>query len=160
MRLPFCASFAVATLFGTSALAESSIAVWSGPPASGRHEILAQGGGAVVPAHGVYGFGGLAFHSRGRSFVGWNLAMAAGPKDTFRGLSGGADLFLWRSLRLGAGFGIAWPFDKLGGNPIVIPLPEVSVGYHFGDGRLRAAVSLTQNLFSGTRGTVGVGVGF
>lgn len=118
-----------------------------------KNQSLLLSGVAWVPEtkRHFYGYGGLAFLRRSSEMWGWNLVAGGGPAHGFRTLSAGIDAWVWQNLRAGAGLGFAFPFREAAGNAIPLPIPEISLGYHFIPGTVAFGPNVTQNLFHGTR---------
>jgi hypothetical protein len=127
-----------------------------------ENQVILSAGINFIPgtAKGLYEYGELAYLRRHEDNSGFEFAVAAGPKNMYRALSGAFNFYIWRDLRLGGGGSFAYPLNELSGNPILLPMPEVLLGYEFKYSEFSVAVCLKQNLFFGTRANLGLGYSF
>lgn len=144
------------TLLAVALSAGSSLAK------ANSHTIAAAAGAAAIPHtnHTVYGYGVASYLRRSHGLMGWSGEVGGGPKGAYRLLAAGVDVYLWQGLRVGAGAGFAFPTNEIQGNAILLPIPEATLGYVGSvgsDGKWRPVAQVTQNIFLGTRASVGMG---
>jgi hypothetical protein len=85
----------------------------------------------------------------------WEATIGFG--ESYGGIAWQFDAWFFNYLKVGAGFGLVPFIDRMPGNPILIPMPEMSIGFHFQNANLTYLGSVTGNLGYGVRATVGMG---
>ncbi len=127
-----------------------------------KQSILLEAGAAYIPgmSQTKYGFGALSYFHQNKSSFGWHMSAGRGFPDAYTLLSGAFDYHIGKGFYAGAGGGFAYPMNSLGGNPIILPLPEAGVGYLQEINGVTVHAGLQQNMFLGTRISAGLGWAF
>jgi hypothetical protein len=95
-----------------------------------------------------------------QSFFGNHVEVVAGIGESYGGIAWQLDAWLFDQLRIGAGFGATPILDEFSGNPILVPMPEASFGYHYRSGNLTYSCGATGNMVYGARAYAGLGLPF
>jgi hypothetical protein len=85
----------------------------------------------------------------------WEAVLGLG--ESYGGFAWQYDFWLLDVLRLGAGVGVMPFLDAMPGNPIIVPMPEISLGGRILSGNLALSGSVTGNLGYGARAICGLG---
>ena len=127
-----------------------------------KHNLLLEAGAAYIPgmSQSKYGFAALSYFHQNQGSFGWHLSAGRGFPDAYTLLAGAFDYHIGKGFYAGAGGGFAYPMNSLGGNAIIIPLPEAGVGYLQQINGVTVHAGLQQNMFLGTRISAGLGWAF